>query len=59
MFVVFLVYVFGSYVVGVLLVITILMSLLFGYCYCRRRGKVTRTLQNVRISFRPHRVGNH
>ncbi|XP_048518859.1 tyrosine-protein kinase transmembrane receptor Ror isoform X1 [Dendroctonus ponderosae] len=42
----FSVYVFGSYVVGVLLVITILVSLLFGYCYCRRRGKVARSLQH-------------
>ncbi|KAL1500836.1 hypothetical protein ABEB36_006267 [Hypothenemus hampei] len=40
------VYVFGTYVIGILLIITIIVSLVFAYCYCRRKSKISRNLQN-------------
>ncbi|XP_060534424.1 tyrosine-protein kinase transmembrane receptor Ror-like isoform X2 [Cylas formicarius] len=40
------VYVFGTYVIAILLAISLFAGLVFVYCYCKRRNKVARNLQN-------------
>ncbi|XP_076256712.1 tyrosine-protein kinase transmembrane receptor Ror-like isoform X2 [Rhynchophorus ferrugineus] len=38
--------VFGTYVAVILLIITLAISLTFSYCFCRRKKKIARNLQN-------------
>lgn len=40
-------YLFGIYIAVVASIIVTVISLLFFFCYCRKRNKIARNLQNV------------
>ncbi|KAJ8954467.1 hypothetical protein NQ314_007073 [Rhamnusium bicolor] len=40
------VYIYGMYVTAIALTISLILGVIFGYCYCQRRNKMTRNLQN-------------